>query len=226
MVDKFIKIDLTEKSRKLLNELIGRYDREEVFKSIDKVFELQAAKLAGYISKNFLSGQRLYRISGNLARSVIGRGIRIGGIPAVQVGIFRGPALAYAGVQELGTKKYNPDSPYNTILPKAPRKALAVPKTPLAARAGSPLKYPGELHFIPFRKSGIAVGALLDDKQYNKLQHGLTLREAKIAYLLLRKTDIKPKFYMKDGMSQYLPRIAAALEVHLHAFLAGKGVKK
>ena len=69
---------------------------------------------AGFISKNYLAGQRLRRITGTLAKSVVGAAETYRGLPAMRVGILTGPALHYAGILEFGTDDMNPASPYHT----------------------------------------------------------------------------------------------------------------
>lgn len=83
-----------------------------MMRKILQVMDRQGALTAKYISTNYLSGQRLNRVTGTLARSVVGIGVTFRGLPAMRVGVLTGPALAYAGILEVGTEDKNPDSPY------------------------------------------------------------------------------------------------------------------
>ena len=220
-----ITIKISASGQKTIDKLITNLGREKLFKLLDKLFNKQSLIAAGHVSRTMLSGQRLKRRTGTLAKSVTGTGLRIDGIPAMRVGIFRGPALKYAGPQELGTKGKNPESPYGTILPKK-GKALAIPLGPALTPAGvekygGPRNFPGELHFIPFRQSGIAVGALYSDVEYEVARH-FGIREAQAAYLLLRKVDLKPKYYLRDGFRNYMPMFAKELNKYLKDILNGR----
>ena len=227
MPDSFVKLELSPETKKYFSYAVKHFDREEVYREIDTLFTALGLRAAGHISKNFLSGQKLGRRTGNLARSVVGGALRVHGVPAVRVGILTGPALPYAGVQEVGTKRYNSSSPFDTIRPKN-AKSLAMPVNSSLTRAGvarylGPRNDPRQLKFIPFRR-GIAVGALYPESELKKLKRNrlFTLRDLRAAYILLRQVDIKPKFYLRDGFTEFLPVIEAQLGQRLRAFIAGK----
>jgi hypothetical protein len=223
-----ITLTLTPKSAALLKALKKGKAPKEVFKAVFDLFDKQAKVLAGRVVSSALSGQLVNRRSGELARSIIGKAEIIGGLPSIRVGIFRGPALRYAGVQEYGTKGKNPESPYDTIRPKN-AKALAIPLDPVLTPAGVP-KISGpraykeafgvDLRFVPFRNSGIAIGALYPANKFKK--NGDFFANAKAAYLLLRQADIEPKHYMKKTLTKYLPTIARELAALLKDLLNGK----
>lgn len=102
------------------------------------IFHIEAQRIAGVITQSLNAGKKgLYVRTGNLKRSIIGRGELIDGAPAMRVGVFSGPSLRYAGVQEHGTKGKNPLSPYPTIRPKR-GKALAIPVGPALNASGVP----------------------------------------------------------------------------------------
>lgn len=213
-----ITFTINKTSQKNINLLINRLGKEELFRGIQNFFTRQALIGSARIADTMLSGQRLNRQTGTLAKSLTGTGLRVDGVPALRMGIFRGPALKYAGIQNLGTKKYNPASPYDTIRPKK-GKALAIPLDPVKTgtgldKYGGPRGFPGELHFIPFRKSGIAIGALYDDHEYDVARE-FGLREAKAAYLLMTEVDIKPTFYLRDGFRNFLPILTKNLAAYL-----------
>lgn len=213
MAEPFVKLTIDTKTKKFIKNLEDLTEKEFIYNIIEKFFEKRALFVAGFISKNFLSGQRLKRRTGALARSITGRGIRIGGLPAMRVGIFKGPALAYAQAQEKGA----------TIKP-VKAKALAIPQKLVLTAAGvdkygGPRNYPGELRFVPFRGSGIAVGGLYPAEELSK---GVTLREAKIAYLLVTQVKIKPKNFLRDGLRETLPETASLLAELLRDLIAGR----
>lgn len=221
-----IKIDAT--GRKLLERFEELADRELLHAALEKFFARQANIVAGRISQNYLSGQRLKRRTGSLARSIIGVANRPPEIPGFRVGIFKGPALAYAGAQEYGTKGADPASPIPTIRPKK-AKALAVPApggpalTPAGVhRYDSPRQFPRALRFVPFRQSGIAVGGLYEKQSLLDEQAAarrgsrpVSLRNAKLVYFLLSKIDLKPRRYLHDGLEDNLLEVAENLVAFL-----------
>jgi len=214
MAEEQVTIKLSKGSEKLLRELEGRWGKERLYASINQFFDRRAQIVAGRISKSRLSGDPIKRRTGNLARSIIGRGELIGGLPAMRVGVFRGPALRYAGVLEYGTRGLNPESPYPTIVPKRAR-ALAVPVeggpalTPAGVeRFGGPRNFPQPLHFVPVLR-GRLVGFLKTDA-------------GESAYMLLKSVDIAPRFYLRDGFIETLPETNLKLAEELAKYLAGK----
>ena len=106
------KIQLSPATAKYLKQLRTGTQKRALHEKILVVMDRQAALTAGYISKNYLSGQRLNRITGTLARSIVGTGEQFRGLPSMRVGVLTGPALAYAAILEVGTKDYNPESPF------------------------------------------------------------------------------------------------------------------
>ena len=230
MTNQIVEMKLTKESVKLL-ATIGRRTKKSVFeKDVLEFLDRQASIGADFISDNMLSNQRLRRRSGNLAKSIVGRSLKAAGVPAIRIGVLRGPALRYAGVQEYGTKKYNPDSPYDTIRPRH-GKALAMPTehatTPVGLdKFGGPRNLPFKAVFIPFRGTGVAVGGLFDPGTLPPSGSGLSLRTAKMYYLLLKEVDIKPKWYLKDGFDAFLPLLVEELADWLRDYAAGLDVKK
>lgn len=210
-------------TKRYLKDAERRLGRDDLYEQITRLFNREGLKVAGRISKNYLSGQRVNRRSGNLARSITGQGVRINGVPALQVGIFRGPSLKYAATIELGTKGKNPDSPIPTIRPRSGQ-ALAVPVGDEVLtgagvdRFGGPRNFPGELYFIPFRNSGVAVGGLYSAVQRDIGQQ-FGLREARAAYLLLTEVDIEPRYFLRDGFQERLPFVAKELSLLLRDLL-------
>lgn len=114
------KIQLSKPTQRYLAKLKRGTARDALFRKILELMDRQAALTAAYISKNYLSGQRLNRITGTLARSVVGAAETFRGLPTMRVGVLTGPALAYAGILEVGTTDFNPDSPYG--LPQSGRR--------------------------------------------------------------------------------------------------------
>lgn len=217
-----IRIELTPEANRVLNRIDTSWRRDEVFESIDSLFGVESAKVANYAQRKFLIGQRLRRRTGRLAGSVIGQSFRINGVPAMAVGIFQGPAVQYAAVQEFGTVGKGGLLP--TIRPKR-AKALAIPQgkalTPSGIpRYASPRDYPGELKFIPIR-SGELVGILVDKTEAEAAEESGGRAEA--LFNLVRKVDIAPKHYLRDAMLGRLPAISAALSDRLVRHLDGGG---
>ncbi len=190
----------------LQKRILELSNKETLHKIILDLFARESQFAAANIIKTKLSGDPLHRRTGTLARSVVGQAEVFNGVPARRVGILRGPALAYAGIQEFG----------GTIKP-VNAKALSIPMEPALTpagvdRFGGPRNYPGKLRFLPFRR-GIAVGKLVDDEEAKALHNPY---EAEAVYLLLRSVTIKPKHYLRDGFSEYLPTFAK----HAASFLA------
>lgn len=215
MAEQPVTFTLTKESEAYIRELQVRLGRDVLYGNLVEFFDRQANIVAGRTAKRaFTVGDNpLRRRTGTLGRSIIGRGELVGGLPAMRVGIFRGPALKYAGPLELGTKGKNPDSPYPTIKPKN-AKALAVPLDdgPAVTPAGvhrydSPRNFPTDLHFVPILR-GRVVGLLVTE-------------DDEAAYLLLRAMDIAPRFYLREGMLESLPEVSEKLAKFLAAQIAG-----
>lgn len=229
-----IEISLDPLGTRVLKKLERKLDPKELLQELMFVFDKLGQRAASYTIKTQLSGVALFRRTGNLARSITGGAVLRNGVPAVRVGVFRGPALAYAGQQEHGTQDLNPESPYPVIKPKR-AKALAWPQEPVltpagVARISSPRQYKArfgyELKFVPFHR-GIAVGALYDERELKKAtvyEQGrdkkgrfrrkilrLNLENAKAAYILLRQVSLEPAHFLRDGMLGYIPFIAKEL---------------
>jgi hypothetical protein len=123
----------------------------------------------------------------------------------MRIGIFRGPALAYAGAQEYGA----------TIRPVT-AKALAIPMDPVKTSAGvdkygGPRNFPGELRFLPFRR-GIAVGKLVAEEDADALvTAGRSPYDAAAMYLLLKEVKIPATHFLWKGVTNYMPDILQQL---------------
>lgn len=211
----FVEFELSPEARRDLTELQRLFNPQTAFNAIARFFDKRASIVAGEISRNYLSGQRLNRRTGTLARSIVGQTITFRGLPAMRVGVIRGPALAYAAAQEFGA----------VITPRR-AKALAIPtdeaKTAAGVeRYGGPRNFPGELRFVPFRNSGVAVGGLFEAES---LRASLNLRDARLLYILVREVRIEPQFFLRDGFAMALPGIAEDLAVLLRDLLLGKKV--
>ena len=216
--ERFVKIELTAQAKTDLAALIRSGRKAEAFSALLRAFGRRGARAAGAISRDMLSGQRLARRTGSLARAITSAPELIEGLPGVRVGIFSGPALQYAGVQEFGTKGKNPESPYDTIRP-VKAKALAMPVGEALTPAGvpryaSPREYPRELSFVPFRSGGKAVGALYEKRDIAKERRaasrekrGFTLQNLEAAYVLLKEVDVSPHEFLNDGMKNALPAL-------------------
>ena len=255
-----LQIDISPAHRRRLFILMSRMDsKQELYAFLARVFDRQALVIAGLISKEYLSGQRLKRRTGNLARDVTGKGGFINGIPAIRVGVFKGPSRKYYGVQELGTKGKNAESPFPTIRPKKPGGYLAIPVagggalTPAGvSRFVSARDFPGKLVFLGGArkvksggKSFWASAVLVKKSNYDQAKKsdrftkkrdgrfrdtrsGQFTNSAVSAlipvYALLRKVDLKPNYYLRDGVRQALPKVSETLLTELTAYLSGKNL--
>ena len=236
----------TAETLALLREAQRRFTKEEVARAVLRAMDRRGHLVAADIATNSLSGNPLRRRTGSLARGVVGRAELLEGVPAMRVGVLRGPSAKYAGPQELGTQDLEPDSPYPAITPRPPRKALAMPVGPALTpagvdRYGSPLEYPKELTFIPWKRGKNAVGGLYESESLAKLQRKaskagkavtksnrrmkkkgiqgppaprpkVSLREATLAYVLLRKVGLKARHFIRDGMDRGLPHLLNDVE--------------
>lgn len=222
-----IRLELDAESRKYLRDLASLVGRDALYSRLDVFLQKQSLIAAGHISKTMLSGNPIHRRTGSLAKSVVGVSTRKDGVPAMKVGVLRGPALKYAEVLEKGTVGKGGDLP--TIRPRN-AKALALPtdevKTPAGVdRYGGPRQYPGQLQFVPFRRSGIAIGGLYDAAELARAAKSARrtgespLQNISPAYVLLRKLDIKPYRWLSGGFKTYLPQLLEALKVFLRDLL-------
>lgn len=205
-----LRIELTPEAKRTLKTLDRAWRRGPLYDSIDQFFAREAPKVASIAIRNFLSGQELKRRTGSLARSVVGQSVRVNGVPALTVGIFQGPALKYAAVQEFGT--VGKGGLFPTIRPKK-AKTLAIPQKPVLTAAGvgrfpSPRDYPGKLSFRLIGKGNV-VGALVDADEATSDD------PAEALWLLVRKVDIRPKRYLQKAMEKALPGIGARLSTHI-----------
>lgn len=189
-----------------------------------KFLNAEAKAAAKFIAKNFLSGQALNPVTGTMRRTIEGQGVVFRNVPGIKVGWFRGPAVRYARVQEEGTVGAGGSLP--TIRPTK-KQALSVPGPKVENakgedKYGGPRHYPGKLVFIPFRKAALAgkvIGGLYDARDLARARRigrrsttRYSLRDIKLAYLLLRYVDIKPKHFLRDGMALFLPGFLQRLE--------------
>lgn len=235
------QVNFAEEAVARLEALAKKFtDRDRLRKVIMDSFQRSALLTAGDITKSIGKGGPLRRRTGNYARSIIGKADLVTSLPAVRVGVFTGPALAYAGIQEFGGE----------IKPKKSRGFLAVPTddggalTPAGVnRYISARDYPKPLKIQMGRVKGEVggqmingSGALYDEAQYKRAyrkvyetvhvpelrQFALNALLARLrpVYLLLRRVKIKPKFILKRGLERNLPSIVAALEEDLAKELA------
>lgn len=225
-----IELKLSIESRSYLRQLGELENPAVINRQLVDFFTKEGQKVAGIIVKESLSGGNgLRRRTGSLARSIIGRGEVVGGLPAIRVGSLRGPALKYVAVQEYGTKGKGGLLP--TIVPKGGRKNLAIPinaaLTPAGvARRPGPKDW-GQLKFIPFknRKGQNAQGALYTMAEYKKIRRAMRaktfngLKGYKALYLLVKRVDIAPKRFLRKGFDSYLPELARNLAAFVKALL-------
>jgi len=205
-----LEIRLTPASKKALEKLRKLLTPSGFRNALRPFFALHAPKAGGHIVRTMLSGQRLSRRTGRLAGSVLGLMEDYKGLPAIRVGTLRGPATKYGGIQQRGGE----------IRP-VKAKALAIPQeaalTPAGVdRFGGPRGYPGELKFIPFRNSGVAVGGLYDPATIQKGEDGkVDLASATMYYMLVKRVNIPASKWLTDGWKKYSPTFTHELAVFL-----------
>ena len=185
----------------------------------------------------------LRRRTGALARSIVGLGTRVNSLPAVQVGVLKGPSLKYAGQQEYGTVGKGGTMP--TIRPKK-GKALSIPVNETLTKAGvprydSPKNDPRKLTFIPSKQLGGngPIGALFDEAELStsipKSKGARTrlrkkaenqLNGLKAAWILVKKVDITPKRFLRKTFYGSLEELGANLAAFLKALFLRYDARK
>jgi len=222
-------IALDAKSKATLKRLQESHDPDVLREGLVEFFSKQAMFAAASIQKNQLSGQKVGVRTGQLRASITGRGELVGRVPALRVGVFRGPAIKYAGVQEYGTRGKNPNSPFDTIRPKSGR-ALAVPVGKALTPAGV-ARFPSMRDFpeplVPITGAGISkgrfIGVLVTQASIDGAAAGAPIRELDVVALLLSAVDIAPKWYLRDGFNEFMPTLVKRLGRHLKDVALGKG---
>ncbi len=214
------EVRLSADSKRLLDELSRKWTPEALNTSIMGELAKLSMEGAGEIQRG-MAGEFLATRTGNLRRSIVGRAeqTRLG--PAMRIGVFKGPALAYAGVQEFGTQGRNSASPYPTIKPKR-AKALAIPTDRVKTRAGvargagfGPRQFAGELVFIPFRKGNIVGGLFLKEEVREGVRSGAM-------FLLATEVDLPERAYLKKGFARFMPKLVGRLGDALARWVAGE----
>jgi len=209
------KIKLDAAGKKLVKRLAKELGAKEFISVLLKKMNQLSLKTAGNVSKTSLSGQILHRRTGALARSVVGKAELIHGIPAMRIGVLRGPSVKYAGILEHG----------GTIKPKK-AKALSIPQKPVLTgagvdRFGGPRNFPGNLRFLPFRR-GIAIGKLVNENEAKSLQEqGTSVYAAKAYYLLIKEAHIPAKHWLSIPIRAFLPKISIELKTFMKDLLNG-----
>lgn len=229
--DSLVTLRLSRQSEQYIAELASRLGNPQGVKTIMvSLLSREAQIIAGQSAEDaFGPGKKLKVRTGNLRRAMVGTA-RLGGGGNVEIviGILRGPADVYSGPQELGTKRYNPSSPYATIVPRRGR-YLAVPTddggalTPAGVnRYQSARQFPEPLTFVRGRFRAkvngkeLRAGAALVRNTRGRGPRTVTYKRGSrtisyvrgagnIVYLLLKSVDIRPKFYLRDGMRKHLP---------------------
>ena len=207
-----IRFELSPRTRiTLIKGFRNAAKREKLFKALLRVFNRLGNLAQAYGTKKYLSGKGgsgLRRRTGSLAKSFVGGAVVYKGLPAVRVGVLKGPAQAYAHVHEFGTKSKGGSLP--DITPKRAN-YLAVPLWSKAAgfgsnravtgagvsRFSSPREYPGQLRFIGI---GGKSGAMYDEQDItndNPIPGQAT-------YLMLKKVGIKPRPFAEPSLKHAL----------------------
>lgn len=208
----FIQISLDPESQQILDRLIQEWDPELLLQKLADFMKGEGPKIVSLIRKRSFKGRR-----GNsaLSRSIRSMPLTVEGAPAVRVGVFEGPALVYAGPRELGTKRWNPESPYPTIISKRPQPAaLAIPTEQGGALNASgdqivsgPRKQP-QLRYVRVQHQGNVVGLIVRTR---RTREAMALGSLNVVWILVSSVDLKPSFYLKRGMEEYLPILTMRL---------------
>jgi hypothetical protein len=223
-----VAIDFDRSTKQWVERTLARCQGADLYAAIDRLFVVLAKRGADYTRRTQLNNLNLRRRTGNLFKDVEGRAERHNGVPAIRVGIFEGhQSLKYAGVQEYGTQGINPSSPYATIRPVNGR-ALAMPvgwalDARGVARYAGPRSWPRPLQFVPILRGNVI--GLLQDKTMRgtpPFAPDMDMPDVRTVYLLLRKSDIPPHWFLRKGMHEFMPRIINALAELLKDRLNGK----
>lgn len=213
------RIGLSPAARRRLEVLRRRAEPGAVRRAILGFMRKEATIAAGSVVRGMRG--RIGSRTGLLRQSIGARADFVRGAPVLKVGVFRGQAKRYAAAQELGA----------TILPRR-RRALAMPGPDVLTRTGvdrygGPKNYPGDLHFVPFKRGKNAIGALFSDEQmarYRRLRkRGVqnALRQVKAAYILLRRSVLKPREFLRFGFLTFLPGFVKRFESFLKDLFGG-----
>lgn len=208
----FVQISLDPESERLLERLTELWEPEVLLHKIAQFFKGEGHKIVSTIRRRSFKGRR--GVS-KLSRALTSQSLMVNGVPAVRVGVFEGPALAYAGITEHGTKKWNPLSPYPVIVPKkASPSALAIPTEQGGALDASgdqifsgPRQQP-QLKYVRLHGRHPVVGLIVRTK---RTREALSLGSLNIVWILVTSANRKPKFYLKGGMEEYLPILVMRL---------------
>lgn len=214
-------IRLDAAAKELFARLKALAGKGTLYQEILRFFHGEGGKIGGRIQHGFESGEfGIRRRTGALARGIVGMGVKVNGLPAVQVGVIKGPSLQYAGVQEYGT--VGKGGKYPTIRPKK-GKALAIPVNKTLTKAGvarydGPKSDPRKLTFIPSKQLGGngPIGALYDDVEMRKIARARKKAEEwlggfKAAWILVKKVDIRPKRFLRKTFYSSLPELSRNL---------------
>lgn len=221
-----------------LKQAVTKFMRKEGQKAAGHVIRTQFGKGVKPTYQNNRYTKKRRARTGSLRRSITAELAQENNLPAVEIGVFRGPALKYAGPQEFGTKSYNPQSPYPDITPKN-SKFLTIPVGRAVTPAGVPRyasmrEYPDKLQPYFFRKvkrskGADIVGLLFLAEEFEKAQteeikYGrrvVDLDKLEAVAILATRTAITPGFYLTDGVRDYLPRFTENLADFLTEYLEG-----
>lgn len=201
-----IKIGLLDP--KSLERVRALMQQESLRKEFGRVFGLLGNQVARGIILDLRQSKRVRRRTGALSNSVRSEAFRTeAGFPAIRVGSIRGPA--YARIQEEGGE----------ITPKK-AKALTIPLAPVLTAAGVARRSARDynLKFVPFRKSGVAIGALYPPEELRKAQlkaraskQPVSLRDAKAYFLLVRKVKLPARRWLSGSFDDQLPEMVSGL---------------
>ncbi len=214
------EFDVSSKAADALGELSVEWSPARIAKLLTRQLNIEVGGLREHIIATQMQGQSgLHYRSGRLAKAIQGRITEVQGLPVLQIGVFSGPALAYAGVLNEGTKSVNSESPYphrngpSIRSTRGKGALLAIPVNQAVgangrAKRSSPRAYK-DLKFVKLAKRKDNVVGLLV-----KVRRGVktTFDRSSVYYILVKRIDIKPSFYLQKGLRTYMPRLTKNLE--------------
>lgn len=245
-------VTISGPGEKVVKEILvhQKFTRSQLYQIILEIFKRLAPKAARHVIKTQLSGgiapafgpnkEPKRRRTGSLARSIHGRGIMFESRPAMEVGLLRvanARTSIYGWTQEFGTKSENPLSPISDIVPKGSR-AMTVPTPRNQTGAGVTRQTiddfgSEELKMLLFGrvggKHGNVIGSLVLRAEYDAERsaaiaedRSVDVRTLEPMFLLLTRVQIKPGWYLNDGLRDFLPQISAEIVQGLNDPMIGR----
>lgn len=226
MAESF-ELSLSTENMEALERVGERIGPEGMLRHLRGFLAKEAALAAAFIADFAFKEGRLRARSGAMRAGIEGRVTEVQGLPAIQIGVFRGKAADYARTANFGTTAFNPTSPVATIHPRRARALAFAPEgSPALSPSGvpkyaSPRDFPDKLVFVP-RKRGRLVGILYRaaDLAFAK-EFGISISQVQEIYKLFSSVDVRPSFVFQRGFEEFLPQLNKRLSENLAELLQG-----